>query len=146
MRALYDPFLHGSRRHIGSEVWVSFTLGPLDRYPYHNSHLISDLLRFGVLGVIITYCYICIPTCFSIFFYIYSSFVLSLFNFFYSHCSSSHFMNDDFFGVHHPLLDIVHVDIGLGDLAHTILLYLTLHTYGFGIIYWVFGPSLRSQS
>ena len=48
MRALYDPFLHGSGRHIGSDVWV---LGPLDHYPYHHSHLISDLLLFGVLGM-----------------------------------------------------------------------------------------------
>ena len=51
MRALYDPFLHGSGRHFGSEVWVSFELGPLDRYPYHHLHLISDLLQFGVLGM-----------------------------------------------------------------------------------------------
>ena len=44
VRALYDPFLHGFGRHIGSEVWVSFALGPLGRYPYHHSHLIGDLL------------------------------------------------------------------------------------------------------
>ena len=49
-------------------------------------------------------------------------------------------MNDDFFGVQHPLLDIVYVDIGLSHLAHTILRYLTLRTLGFGIIYWAFGP------
>ena len=51
MRALYDPFLHGFGRYIRSEVWVSFALGPLGRYPYHHSHLISDLLRFSVLGM-----------------------------------------------------------------------------------------------
>ena len=49
-------------------------------------------------------------------------------------------MNDDFFGVQHPLLDIVHVDIRLSHLAHTILRYLTLRTQGLGIIYWVFVP------
>ena len=48
---MYDPFVHGSKRHIRSEVWVSIALGPLDRYPYHHSHLISDLLQFGFLGM-----------------------------------------------------------------------------------------------
>ena len=51
MRALYGPFLHGFKRYIRSEVWVSFALGPLGRYPYHHSHLISDLLQFSVQGM-----------------------------------------------------------------------------------------------
>ena len=37
MRALYNPFFHGSGRHIRSEVWVSFALGSLDHYLYHHS-------------------------------------------------------------------------------------------------------------
>ncbi|KAL6313691.1 hypothetical protein AAG906_010109 [Vitis piasezkii] len=71
MRALYDPSHHGSRRHIGSE---------------------------DELFVVVTYCYICIPVGFSIFFYTHSSFILSLFVCFYPHRSSFHFMNDEFFG------------------------------------------------
>ena len=58
MRALYDPFLHGSKRHIGSEVFVSFALGPLDCHPYHHSHLISDLLQFDILGMSVRHCHI----------------------------------------------------------------------------------------
>ena len=50
-RALYDHFLHGFERHIGSEVWVPFAPGPLDLYPYHHSHRISGLLRFGFMGM-----------------------------------------------------------------------------------------------
>ena len=50
MRALYNPFLHGSGRHIGSEVWVSFALGSLDHYLYHHScHIVTcfDLAFMG---------------------------------------------------------------------------------------------------
>ncbi|KAL6310818.1 hypothetical protein AAG906_017561 [Vitis piasezkii] len=82
MRALYDPSHHGSGRHIGSE---------------------------DELFVVVTYCYICIPVGFSIFFYTHSSFILSLFVCFYPHRSSFHFMNDEFFGVWHYLLG----DLGL---------------------------------
>ena len=49
MRALYDPFLHGSGRLFRNEVWFSFKLGQLDRYLYHHSYLIIDLLQFGIL-------------------------------------------------------------------------------------------------
>ncbi|KAL6348669.1 hypothetical protein AAG906_019368 [Vitis piasezkii] len=82
MRALYDPSHHGSGRHIGSE---------------------------DELFVVVTYCYICIPVGFSIFFYTHSSFILSLFVCFYPRRSSFHFMNDEFFGVWHYLLG----DLGL---------------------------------
>ena len=135
MRALYDPFLHGSKRHIGSEFFVSFALGPLDCHPYHHSHLISDLLQFGILGMSVRHCHILLHLYPSLFL----NFLLHLFIIFripfHFLLSSSRFMNDNFFGVHHPLLDIVHVDIELSHLAHTILRYLTLCTQGFSIIY-----------
>ncbi|KAL6311130.1 hypothetical protein AAG906_012614 [Vitis piasezkii] len=95
MRALHHPSHHGSGQHIGSE---------------------------DELFVVVTYCYICIPVGFSIFFYTHSSFILSLFVCFYPRRSSFHFMNDEFFGLSH--------------LAHMVLRYLTLRTQGFGIIYW----------
>ena len=109
MRALYDPFLHGSKRHIGSEVWVSFGLGPLGRYPYHHSHLIIDLLLFGILGMsgsLSSH----IATLVSHLVSLLSS--TSLFIFFYPHMSSSRFMNDVYFGVHHLFLGIVHLCVG----------------------------------
>ena len=53
MKALYDPFLHGSRRHIGSEVWVSFTLGFLDHYPYHHSCHTVNCLDLAFMGWVI---------------------------------------------------------------------------------------------
>ena len=86
--------------------------------------------------VIVTYCYICIPVGFSTFFYTHSSFVLSFFVFFYPRRSSSRFMNDEFFGAHHLLFDVIHLDTELSHLAHMVLRYLILHTQGFGIIYW----------
>ena len=106
MRALYDPFLHGSGRHFGSEVWVSFELGQLDRYPYHHSHLIIDLLRFGILGMSGLSSSL-IATLVSHIVSLLSS--TSLFIFFYPYQSLSRFKNDASFGVHHPLLAIVHL-------------------------------------
>ena len=44
-------------------------------------------------------------------------------------------MNDEFFGAYH-LLFVFYLDVGLSHLAHMVLRYLTLHTQGFGIIYW----------
>ena len=50
MRALYDPFLHGYGRHVGSEDWVSITLGPLDHYLHHHSHPIVACFDLSLLG------------------------------------------------------------------------------------------------
>ena len=109
MKAFYDPFLHGSGRHFGSEVLVSFELGQLDHYPYHHSHLIIDLPRFGILGMSGSSSSL-IATLVSHLVFIPSS--TSLFIFFYPHRSSSRFMNDVSFGVHHLLLSIVHLCVG----------------------------------
>ena len=106
VRALYDPFLHGSGRHFGSEVWVSFELGQLDHYPYHHSHLIIDLPQFGIFGMSGSSSSL-ITTLVSYLVFLLSS--TSLFIFFYPHRSSSRFMNDMSFGVHHMLLSIVHL-------------------------------------
>ena len=109
MRALYDPFLHGSERHFGSVVWVSFELGQLDRYPYHHSHFIIDLPRFGILGMSGSSSSL-IATLVSHLVSLLSS--TSLFIFFYPHQLSSCFMNDVSFDVHHLLLGIVHLCVG----------------------------------
>ena len=131
MRALYDPFLHGSGRHIGSEVWVSFTLGPLSRYPYHHSHLMVTCLNLVSLDewfVIITHCYTCIPPCFPTFFYIpyhfllSSSIVVSLHERRVFWCTSP-------FAWHCSLM------CWSSRFAHMILQHLALRTQGFGIIY-----------
>ena len=92
------------------------------------------------LFIIITHFYTFIPTCFFIFFYTHSSFVLSLFVLFYPRWSSSRFMKDVFLGAHHLSLDVVHSNVGLSHLNHMVLRYLTLRTQRLGIIYWVFGP------
>ena len=63
----------------------------------------------------------------------------SLFIFFYPHRSSSRFMNDVSFGVHHLLHGIVHL-FWSSRFSHMILRHLALRTQGFCIIYWVFGP------
>ena len=53
MRALYDPFLHGYRRHIGSEEWVSLALGPLDHYLHHHSRPIVAYFDLSLLGWVV---------------------------------------------------------------------------------------------
>ena len=45
-------------------------------------------------------------------------------------------MNDEFFGAHHLLFDVIHLATRLSHLAHVVLRYLTLRTQGFDIIYW----------
>ena len=64
------------------------------------------------LFIIVTHCYISISTCSSVFYYTHSSFVLSLFVFFYPHRTSYRFMNDEFFGAHHLSFDVIHLDVG----------------------------------
>ena len=50
MRTLYDPFMHGSRRYIGSEDWVSLALGSLDHYLHHYSRPIVACFDLSLLG------------------------------------------------------------------------------------------------
>ena len=50
VRALYNPFLHGSGRHIGSEVWVSFALGSLDHHLYHYSRHTVTCFDLAFMG------------------------------------------------------------------------------------------------
>ena len=50
MRALYDLFLHGSGRYVGSEDWVSLALGSLDHYLHHHSHPIVACFDLSLLG------------------------------------------------------------------------------------------------
>ena len=49
--------LHGSRWHIGSEVWVSLALGPLDHCLHHLSHLIVTCFDLEFLGWVVHRCH-----------------------------------------------------------------------------------------
>ena len=137
MRALYDPFPHESGRHFGSEVWVSFELGQLDRYPHHHSYLIIDLPRFGIFRMSGSSSSL-IATLVSHLFSLLSS--TSLFIFFYPHRSSSRFMNVVSFGVHHLLLSIVHSFVGRVTLLIDSLTFGIAHTgvWHYLLVIWAF--------
>ena len=53
MRTFYDHFLHGFGKHIGSEVWVSFTLGSLDHYLYHHSRHTVTCFDLAFMGWVV---------------------------------------------------------------------------------------------
>ena len=53
VRALYHPFFHGSGRHIGSEVWVSFALGSSDYYLYHHSRHTMTCFDLAFMGWVV---------------------------------------------------------------------------------------------
>ena len=136
MRTLYDPLLHGSGRHIGSEVWVSFALGPLGRYPYHHSHLMVTCLDLASSGLVVRQHHTLLhlyPTLFPYFFYIPLHFLLSS-----SIVVSLHerrvFWSTSPFAWHCSLM------CWSSRFTHMILRHLALSTQGFGIIYWVYRP------
>ena len=145
MRALNDPCHHGSRWHIGSEVWVSFVLGFLDHYLHHHSHHIVTCFDLPFLRWVVRHCHTLLhlfPNLFLHFLCLHSLFVSSLFIFSYPPRSSSRFMNDECFGACHLLFDLfIYLDTWLSHLTHMVLWYLTLRTQGFGTIYleiWAF--------
>ena len=49
--------LHGSRWHIGSEVWVSLALGPLDHCLHHLPHLTMTCFGLVFLGWVVQRCH-----------------------------------------------------------------------------------------
>ena len=136
---------------LGESIVQSFsvdlgdTLGVRFGFLWHSIPWIIVYITFPILQwlaliwrswdelfIIVTHCYISIPACSSIFYYIHSSFVLSIFIFFYPHRTSSHFMNDVFFGAHHLSFDVIHLG-RLSHLAHMILWYIWHCVQGFGI-------------
>ena len=137
MRALYDHFLHGSRRHFWSEVWVSFELSQLDSSAYHHSHLIIDLPRFGILrmsgssssliATLVSHLVSLLSSTSLFHFLLSSSIVISLHERRVFWCTS-------LVAWHCSLM------CWLSCFAHMILQNLALLTQGFGVIYWVFRP------
>ena len=115
MRALYDPFLHGSGRHVRSEEWVSLALGRLDHYLHHHSRPIVACFDLSLLEWVVR-CYhtltLSIPIVFTIFFCILSSFVLSLFVFFYPRRSSFCFLNGMSSSIYNLSFGIIHLYVG----------------------------------
>ena len=53
VRALYDLFLHGSGRYVGSKDWVSLVLGLLDHYLHHHSHPTVACFDLSLLGWVV---------------------------------------------------------------------------------------------
>ena len=116
MRAQYDPFLHGSRRYVGSEDWISLalrSLGSLSTSPFLSY---SGLLWLVIIGMscsssshVATFS---IPIVFTIFFYTSSLFVSSFFVFFYHYRSSFCFLNDMSSSVYNLSFGIVHLYVG----------------------------------
>ena len=58
MRALYDLFLHGSGRYVGSEDWVLVVLGPLDHYLRQHSHPIVACFNLSSLELVVRHSHV----------------------------------------------------------------------------------------
>ena len=107
MRALYDPFLTMDMGNtLGVKFWFLWYPGSLSTSPFPSY---GDLPRFGILGMSGSSSSLIGTLVSHLVSLLYST---SLFIFFYLHRSSSRFMNDVSFGVHHLLLGIVHLCVG----------------------------------
>ena len=132
---------------MGESIVLSFsmdlgdTLGVRFGFLWHSIPWIIVYITFPILQWlalvwcswdelfnVVTHYYISIPACSSIFYYIHSSFVLSLLVFFYPHRTSSRFMNNEFFWCTSPIVWRYSFGCRLSHLAHMILWYLALHT------------------
>ena len=116
VRELYDLFLHGSGRYVGSEDWVPLVLGPLDHYLHHHSSPTVACFDLSSLGWVVHHFHM-LPCFLSRLFSLFSSVPLHHSScpfsfFFYPRRSLFFFLNSVSSSIYNSLIDIVHLYVG----------------------------------